>query len=52
MPTFKFWIQQIIAILREECITEQQVQAAQEQVVWVHQIITDGWEVTCGKGWQ
>ena len=44
--TSKVWLEQILAGTQQG-VSEEPVNAAQQQVIGVHQVITDGREVAC-----
>ena len=44
--TFKIGLQQLLPVSGIKCICVQQVQAAQEEMVRVDKVVTNGWEVT------
>ncbi len=45
--TFKSRVEQIFTTRAQESVAVNQIQSAQEQMIRVHQIITDHWEVSC-----
>lgn len=44
-PTFEGGVDELLSVGAEQSIAEHQVQAAKQQVVWIHQVISNHTEV-------